>query len=242
MKKKSSKFAVTIMMLFLALASQSGAKDIEVVRPEDIKSKRQVVYDDETYFRLKELWKKYYDSYPSEYAYANWMYAARYASDKDYSNLLDKGLKKYPSNPTLLYLKGIEFHGGHNNIEGRKYLEKSVALDPHYLDPWFALIVNYMDARDSEKLDIALRHVLESGIITDEILDYNYNVLLGLEKNAILITNGDNDTYPVWILTRILKMRPDVTVVNRSLLNSEWYPIYIIEQGMPRFITSEELQ
>jgi hypothetical protein len=71
----------------------------------EVKSKRQVVYDSETYGKLKEMWKRYYDEYPSEYAYANWMYAARYAGDPGYSELLDRWLKKYPANPTLLYLK-----------------------------------------------------------------------------------------------------------------------------------------
>ncbi|MFH1010414.1 MAG: hypothetical protein V1784_04165, partial [bacterium] len=55
------------------------------------------------------------------------------------------------------------------------------------------------------------------------------------------ITNGDNDTYPGWILTRIAKVRPDVSIVNRSLLNTEWYPLYVIEHGPPRFIGKSEL-
>jgi hypothetical protein len=79
-------------------------------------------------------------------------------------------------------------------------------------------------------------------VITDEVMDYNYNSLIGLDEGAILVTNGDNDTYPAWILTRILRQRPDVTIVNRSLLNSEWYPSYVIEQGLPRFISQQQLQ
>jgi len=98
-----------------------------------------------------------------------------------------------------------------------------------------------MDLNDQERLDLALRHILESGIIADEVMDYNYNVLITLDDNAILVTNGDNDTYPGWILTRILKVRPDVTIANRSLLNTDWYPMYLIEHGLPRFISKTEL-
>jgi hypothetical protein len=228
-----------LTLLLTGLASDSPAAK-EVVRPEEIRSMRQVVYDSETYAKLAGLWKEYFDEYPSEYAYANWMYAARYAGDKNYSELLDKGLKQYPANPTLLYLKGIESPGA-EEAEGRKYLEKAAAMDPAYLDPWFALVTHYMNLRDQESLDRALRRLLESGVITDEVMDYNYNVLVSLEEDAILITNGDNDTFPAWILTRILKLRPDVTIVNRSLLNADWYPIYVIEQGVPRFISQSEL-
>jgi len=73
-------------------------------------------------------------------------------------------------------------------------------------------------------------------------MDYNYNVISMLEEDAILITNGDNDTYPVWILTKLLNYRPDVKIVNRSLLNTEWYPEHLIKnEGVPKFITSTEL-
>ncbi|MCK4655572.1 MAG: hypothetical protein KAT85_01035 [candidate division Zixibacteria bacterium] len=241
MKRPTVWIPVTLLMLLTALALPDLATAKDVVRPEEIKSMRQVIYDDETYEKLAGLWKDYYDEYPSEYAYANWMYAARYAGDKDYSELLDKGVNEYPANPTLQYLKSLVHLGAHNDTEGRALLERAIALDPGFVDPWFVLVTHYMDSREDEKLDLALRRLLESGIITDEVMDFNYNMLISLEENAILITNGDNDTYPGWILTRILEERPDVAIVNLSLLNSEWYPLYVIEQGLPRFISKGEL-
>jgi len=102
----------------------------EVERPEKIYSKRQVIYDTETYVKLADLWKKYYDAFPSEDAYANWMYAARYASLPDYENLLLKGLDKYPANPTILYLAGMLRHGSTDNLEALHMLEKAAGLDP----------------------------------------------------------------------------------------------------------------
>ncbi|TFH64716.1 MAG: hypothetical protein E4G91_04920 [Candidatus Zixiibacteriota bacterium] len=237
---RSQVVLVGLMFLFCFSTSRSwGAQ--EIVRPEEIKSKRQVIYDDATYAKLNRLWRAYYEEYPSEYAYANWMYAARYAGDQGYSELLAKGLSKYHANPVLLYLKALEQHGSHDDADGRKYLEKAVAIDQNYVDPWFALVTHYMDSGDEERLDLALRRLLESGIITDEVMDYNYNVLTSLDDNAILITNGDNDTYPAWILTRILKIRPDVAIVNRSLLNTDWYPMYVIDHGVPRFVAKSQL-
>jgi hypothetical protein len=212
----------------------------DIVRPEEIKSKRQVVYDSATYAKLAMLWQDYYEAYPSEYAYANWMYATRYAGDKDYPAMLDRGVDKYPANPTLLYLKAMTLHGK-DDAEGRRLYERAAALDPSFADPWFGLVDLYMNAGEEERVDLALRHLLESGVIADEVMDFNYNLLQSLEPNAILITNGDNDTYPGWILTRILDIRPDVRIVNRSLLNTGWYPLYVIERGVPRFISRGEL-
>src|SRR5467141_1674103 len=72
-------------------------------------------------------------------------------------------------------------------------------------------------------------------------MDYSYNIIASLDSNAILITNGDNDTYPGWILTRIIRYRPDVEIVNRSLLNTGWYPSMIMGEGVPVFISHADL-
>ena len=242
MQKGFFKSLIPVICLGCLILSGCTTAIEGVERPEKILSKRKVVYDRETYTNLAELWMKYNDTFPSEDAYANWMYAARYAGDPDYSSLLNRGLKKYPSNPTVLYLAGLEKHGCEGNIEGRLLLEKSAELDPAYDDPWYALAANYMTEGEFEQFDVALRRLLELGAIQEDVMDYNYNMLASLEKDAILITNGDNDTYPGWILTRILKYRPDVRIVNRSLLNTDWYPIKLIEKdGLPNFITSNGL-
>ncbi|MBN1505015.1 MAG: hypothetical protein JW952_08135 [Candidatus Eisenbacteria bacterium] len=235
MKRAYVWLTVALLAAFAFSLVPKGLGAKEVVRPEDIKSLRQVVYDEETYEKLAKLWENYFDEYPSEYAYANWMYAARYAHDKDYSRLLSKGVRRYPANPTLLYLKGLERLGATDDAEGLEYLERAAALDSKFPDPWFPLVTHRMRARDEERVEAALRRLAESGAITDEVMDFNYNLLVGLDKDAILVTNGDNDTYPGWILTRVLKVRPDVSIVNRSLLNTEWYPLYVIERGVPRF-------
>ncbi len=53
--------------------------------------------------------------------------------------------------------------------------------------------------------------------------EYAWNILAGLDDNAIIFTNGDNDTFPIWYLQAVEHFRTDVTVVNLSLVNLPWY-------------------
>lgn len=48
-------------------------------------------------------------------------------------------------------------------------------------------------------------------------------MLAAVPVNAVFLANGDNDTYPLWYLQEVLRMRRDVTIVTIPLLPPEWY-------------------
>lgn len=53
--------------------------------------------------------------------------------------------------------------------------------------------------------------------------DFAMNVLSSVPQGGLLVTYGDNDTFPLWYIQMVETFRPDVIVVNSSLAGMDWY-------------------
>ena len=91
----------------------------------------------------------------------------------------------------------------------------SVKLSNVIVNGFFLLtsVDNYNNARKE----------LKDSLYDPFIINIAKNYLKSCDKNAILFTNGDNDTYPLWYVQEFQGFRTDIKVVNLSLFNTDWY-------------------
>ncbi len=65
--------------------------------------------------------------------------------------------------------------------------------------------------------------------------DLAIDMLESVEPYGILITAGDNDTFPLWFAQEVLGVRPDVTLANLSLMNTRWHLRQLQRRETPEF-------
>jgi hypothetical protein len=65
--------------------------------------------------------------------------------------------------------------------------------------------------------------------------DFAHDMLQSVEPYGILITAGDNDTFPLWYAQEVEGIRQDVTLANLSLMNTEWHLRQLHRRVTPEF-------
>lgn len=127
---------------------------------------------------------------------------------------------------------------GGNDMQYLSYLKKAAQIGPDRIEIVSDMINWGETERNIEMRNKYAKRWYESSLSSPGLLNYNYNVIAGLKPNAILLTVGDNDTYPIWQLQSI-GIRTDVLVLNLSLLNIDSYRAKIFkEMGIKQWDTA----
>ncbi len=150
----------------------------------------------------------------------------------DQSDIIKLAEKAIPNSFELYFLKINDDKGG--AAEGDEYIAKAQALKPYdnLLLPW--LVNRDIFRNNKADLQLTCQKWFDSNEMPQELLITAYNNLISLDPNAILLVNGDNETYPAWVLQNAKKVRPDVLVLNVSLSINDSYREWVFkENGIP---------
>lgn len=123
-----------------------------------------------------------------------------------------------------------------------KYTGERIILDPHskIASEWGAMALCYMSHGKRDSALWAFNEGKTRGGFSPFFLNINRNILDACNENAILIVSGDNISFPLWYLQNVENYRTDVTLVERNLLHSNWYPTYLQSAGQLTFGAPEE--
>ncbi len=201
-------------------------------KPELVFSITRQVHDFDWYEQQAKAWKKEINNgTTNNMAWVYWYYAnqnaGRFVDYKkweskigDYfipkARLIELAEKAIPNTFEYYLLKSLEkdFPGMNSSTE---FLFKAQELRPYDNLLLPGLLNHYIFMNDKAGIKNTCNKWFESNEIPQELLITAYNNLISLDSNAVLVVNGDNDTYPAWVMQFSQKIRPDVLILNLSI-------------------------
>jgi hypothetical protein len=224
---------VSTLMLIAAIFVAGG---LVAQQPEKVYSIVKEVQSFEWYQAQAKAWKLVLDRDPENdpgwiyYYTANRMArltdrdrweAARGEYFKDLSEIVSMAEKAVPGTFESIYIK--LYNNSIDYPDYEKELFRAWDLGGGREEILDEMVLWYEVKRNVEKRRDYSKQWFQSNDISAGILNYNYNVLQTLDDDAIIVTAGDNDTFPLWVLQDVLGMKPGVAVLNTFLLTNEDY-------------------
>ncbi|MEI6455674.1 MAG: hypothetical protein WCO93_05245 [bacterium] len=221
-------------LLFIAAILVPGS--LPAQQPEKVYSIVKEVQSFDWYQAQAKAWKSVLDKDPNNgpgwiyYYTANRMArltdrsrweAARGEYFKNLSDIVNMAGKAMPGSYESIYIK--LYNNSIDYPDYEKDLFRAYELSGGKAEILDEVVLWYEVKRNGEKRREFNKKWFLSNDIAPGILNYNYNVLKTLDDDAIILTAGDNDTFPLWMLQDALGLKPGVAVLNIPLLAKEDY-------------------
>lgn len=187
-----------------------------ITRPEKVPSKITELRSKSWYHEASKDWKNYLDLNPSdENGWINYYKASEYSgsSINDLGIIVEKVNALFPDSFVGQYLKFKMEDWSELGVQIIKELYAEDAERVYILEDYLAL----MDLIDRDRRSLASAQVYEAGLIHSSTLNYNYNLLMSVSENGILITDAIHTSIPIWVLQDVMNVRKDVSIINLSL-------------------------
>jgi len=130
-----------------------------------------------------------------------------------------------------------EYQIGNHDVSKIEFLNEAERLNPNDKEVQLQLTA-YHEIIGSTKKNTYLKKLDGSKYFSNDLINYARIVLSSLPQNAVLITHGVDDTYPIWIAQSIQGWRKDISVISLDLLQSDEYRGKLKRQGFQLPTTS----
>jgi hypothetical protein len=227
-------------VLLICIAIAINISSLIAQEPEQIYSVAKVFKSHEWYLKQAELWwKRIQSDKKNENAWYNYFMANRMASigfdnhgenNKKYfeetmflmntDSIVSQAQKFIPNTFTSQYIIWRN-HG--TSPDDFPHLEKAYSINPNFFGINEEMVSYYETQNNLAKRKEYNVKWFTLNELSLSLLSYNYNVLMTIKTNGVIISFGDNDTFPIWMLQDALGIREDVTVLNTALLGIPEY-------------------
>jgi len=136
----------------------------------------------------------------------------------------------YKTIPNTFEGNHLVWYQSDHDAEKLSYLLKAYEINPYDPRSYVDLLTHYYLTLNQPKFEDFCNKFFKVNEIASPVYSWAYNMLIELDKNAIVFTAGDNDTYSPWVLQVAKSIRPDVIVINTSLLNLDDFRIKLFNK------------
>lgn len=124
----------------------------------------------------------------------------------------------------------LTYVNGNHDVSLFPYLEQAYKMKPYDASLFDDFIAYYEIKNNPSKKAEFTKKLMASKAIETGVYQYNENVLRSIDRNGILITNGYDDTYPLWVLQNEKGLRKDVKVLSLDILQNKDYRKRILKE------------
>jgi hypothetical protein len=214
--------------IILTLILFLGTFHANAQKAEQIYSRVTIIKSNEYYAEQANIWKETAASNPKNAnAWFNYYKAKRNIqtlkqTDNVHSENRFKELNEIVNQVNKYCPNSFEAHyliwkNSNSNPTFFKELNKAYEIDSNRTDYFPDFVIYHEIMGNHAQRNFFLKKLAKSDIASPGLLNYAYNMLIGLDSNSIIITAGDNDTYYPWLIQEAYGIRKDVKVINIHL-------------------------